>query len=58
MESNFKIGEVVNLKSDKSNKMTVNEVNDGIVKCIWFDITVEIKERDFKFEVLEHSSSI
>lgn len=56
MAGTFKIGDVVNLRSDKINKMVVNEINDTTYKCIWFDVTIELCEHDFKVEVLELSN--
>jgi uncharacterized protein YodC (DUF2158 family) len=65
-ESKFKVGDVVTLKSDKQNKMTVNEIKtettvgdtinenfNGFYECIWFDVTIELRKDDFKEDVLE-----
>jgi uncharacterized protein YodC (DUF2158 family) len=54
----IKIGDVVNLKSDKVNKMTVEDIVGDTFKCIWFDCTIELQIHDFKPEVLELSSVV
>ncbi len=68
-EPKFKIGDVVNLKSDKQNQMTINDIRtettvgqsidqkfSGYYECMWFDVTIELKKEDIKEEVLELSS--
>ena len=34
----FKVGDVVSLKSDLNEKMTVMEVDDGGITCVWFGL--------------------
>ncbi len=64
MEAKFKKGDIVNLKSDKENRMTVSEVRNeptnekkfnGWYECMWFDITLELRQQDIREEVLEMS---
>lgn len=51
--SNFKIGDVVQLKSGGPT-MTVSETNDaGMAVCTWFDSEHELKEHAFNQEILE-----
>ncbi len=67
-EPKFKIGDIVNLKSDKQNKMTVNEIGtgttvgksinqafNGLYECFWFDVTLELKKEEIREEILELS---
>ncbi len=55
-EAKFKVGDVVTLKSDKVNKMTVDDIIGDTVKCLWFDVTLELKIHDFNPETLELSN--
>jgi len=67
--SKFNVGDVVNIKSDKTIKMTVNELKtsttvgntieqsfNGLYECLWFDCTFELKKEEFKEQVLELSN--
>ncbi len=51
----FRLGNVVTLKSSKLHKMTVNDVeaNTGKVECVWFE-GKELKREWFNPEALEH----
>jgi len=55
-ETKFKIGDIVNLKSDKVNRMTVDDIIGNTVKCIWFDCTLELMIHDFNPETIELSN--
>jgi len=50
----FKIGDVVRLKSDQT-PMTVCSVENGSVKVIWLDNTLQVQEWYFNINMLVHS---
>ncbi|WP_374527784.1 YodC family protein [Acinetobacter sp.] len=51
--SNYKIGDVVQLKSGGPT-MTVSETNDaGMVLCTWFDAHSELQEQAFNQELIK-----
>lgn len=51
--SNFKVGDVVKLKSG-GPQMTVSETNDAeMLECTWFDSSNELKTAFFKAEVVK-----
>lgn len=54
MVSFVKEGDVVNLRSDRSHKMTIEAFYGGDrVKCIWFAKDNTINSRMFHFDLLE-----
>lgn len=56
--SNFKIGDVVQLKSGGPT-MTVSETNDvGMALCTWFDANNEIQEKAFNQELLKAHKNV
>lgn len=50
---NFKIGDVVNLKSGGPEMTVENIDNQGNVTCTWFDRNMERKTETFKSDMLE-----
>jgi uncharacterized protein YodC (DUF2158 family) len=65
----FKVGDIVNIKSDKNVKLTINELRtdtivgntieetfNGFYECLWFDVTLDLRTHDFKEQILESSS--
>ena len=57
MEKDFKVGDVVILKSDRFESfptiMTVNEIEMGKVTCVWSSNDKTFCERSFSSEALE-----
>jgi uncharacterized protein YodC (DUF2158 family) len=55
----FNLGDVVNIKSDKNQKMTIEAIrfsnNQSYYTCIWFDLVLDIKRKSFIEYVLETS---
>lgn len=57
MESQFKPGDIVNLKSDKEHKMTVMAVNDTNCVCIWLDIVIQMQAYTLPLSAVELSAA-
>lgn len=56
--NNFKIGDVVQLKSG-GPAMTVSETNDaGMVLCTWFNSQNELQKQAFTQEILKAQKKV